>query len=383
MASRSPDKNLLPLFYEGDIVTGTVSVDLKSKEPIREISVTLQGLILGAGQDLEPYTFLSVPETLWAQTNGKISGTYSWTFSINIPREVVIPGNAQTPPRSYPLPPRFSERGSQAHIDYRIVVSVRRRRFSADSTLFTPIVYLPYSIAGVPSLKRQAAYRAGVLPPGPRADPEGWKILPSCETIGKLLSTRSVSTSIHCRLAIAMPLSYAASTCIPIHVSLRTGEPHVAELLTRDSILVQLVRKLDIQDFTATRRSMSFHDVMSEGVFWPAPDDRTAPGERHFFGEIPLRKKLTSSFDFSKLSVNYKVALFPVRAPQYTVASPDEPLLSEPIEITLRNPHGISPRSYSPPESPLSSGLSPYHRDASRRYERSSYLGFPSVGGFD
>lgn len=90
--------------------------------------------ILGAGQDLEPYTFLSVPETLWAQENGKISGTYSWSFSINVPHEVDIPGNAQTPAKSYPLPPRFSERGSQAHIDYRIVVSVRRRRFSADST---------------------------------------------------------------------------------------------------------------------------------------------------------------------------------------------------------------------------------------------------------
>lgn len=41
MASRSPDKNLLPLFYEGDIITGTVSLYLKSKEPIREISVTV------------------------------------------------------------------------------------------------------------------------------------------------------------------------------------------------------------------------------------------------------------------------------------------------------------------------------------------------------
>ena len=174
---------------------------------------------MGAGQDLEPYTFLSVSEPLWAQTNGKISGTYSWSFSINVPREVVIPGTAQTPEKSYPLPPRFSERGSQAHIDYRIVVSVRRRRFSADSTyaftffharmatdlsdlrLFTPIVYLPYSIAGVPSPKRQMAYRSGVLPPGPSADPEGWKLLPSCETIGKLQSARSVSISIHCRVS--------------------------------------------------------------------------------------------------------------------------------------------------------------------------------------
>lgn len=277
-----------------------------------------------------------------------------------MPREVVIPGNSQTPAKSYPLPPRFSERGSQAHIDYRIVVSVRRRRFSADSTyaspssihtwritapafrLFTPIVYLPYSIAGVPSLKRQGAYRSGTLPPGPRADPDGWKTLPICETIGKLLSARSASTSIHCRVSSQMQLtvrrrltsaadsfpsraryapsvhwhdnqygrlrmtqlSYAASTCIPLHVSLHAADSRVADLLTQDSILVQLVRTMDIQDFTPTRRAMSFHDVMSEGVFWPAPDDRATPGERRFFGEIPLRKKLTSSFDFAKLSVN-------------------------------------------------------------------------------
>ena len=89
---------------------------------------------MGAGQDLEPYTFLSVSEPLWAQTSGKIAGTYSWTFSISVPREVNISGNTQTPAKSYSLPPRFSERGSQAHIDYRIAVFVRRRRFSADST---------------------------------------------------------------------------------------------------------------------------------------------------------------------------------------------------------------------------------------------------------
>lgn len=41
MGSRSPDKSLLPLFYEGDVISGTVSLDLKSKEPIREISVTV------------------------------------------------------------------------------------------------------------------------------------------------------------------------------------------------------------------------------------------------------------------------------------------------------------------------------------------------------
>ena len=104
-------------------------------------------------------------------------------------------------------------------------------------------------------------------------------------------------------------LSFAANTCIPLHVSLKAADPQAMDLLTRDSILVQLVRTLNIQDFTPTRRSMTFHDVMGEGVFWPAPGHRASPGEKCFFGEIPLRKKLTSSFDFSKLSVNVVISI--------------------------------------------------------------------------
>lgn len=94
------------------------------------------------------------------------------------------------------------------------------RLITPDLRLFTPIVYLPYSIAGVPSLKRQMAYRSGVLPPGPSADPEGWKNLPVCETIGKLQSARPASISIHCRVSSRLSLALLGSLTLAMYSSL-------------------------------------------------------------------------------------------------------------------------------------------------------------------
>jgi hypothetical protein len=98
----------------------------------------IQGQILGAGQDLETYTFLNQSLSLWSQPTGKLAGTHSWPFSLTPPRDVTVPvaATASHPAShaTYQLPPRFSERGSQAHVDYKVVVTVRRRRFSVDST---------------------------------------------------------------------------------------------------------------------------------------------------------------------------------------------------------------------------------------------------------
>ena len=107
----------------------------------------LQGQVLGAGQDQEPYTFLDMTQSIWAQPNGKLNGAHSWAFSISPPREVTVPSASYSSPMTYPLPPKFSERGSQAHVDYKIVVTVRRRRFSVDST-YAHIV-LPFHVPAV------------------------------------------------------------------------------------------------------------------------------------------------------------------------------------------------------------------------------------------
>ena len=96
---------------------------------------------------------------------------------------------------------------------------------------------------------------------------------------------------------------------------------------------MQLVRTLYINDFTPTRRSMSFHDVIAEGVFWPVPSDCGALGTRTLFGEIPLRKKLTPSFAFSKLSIQVRGTFYTVRPYSYT---PDDNSI-----LSYSTPYGL------------------------------------------
>jgi hypothetical protein len=113
-------------------------------------------------------------------------------------------------------------------------------------------------------------------------------------------------------LIMSFQLSFAANTCIPLFIALNSQTEGVS--LTHTSIIVQLVRTLYVHDFTPTRRGMSFHDVMAEGVFWPENAGSTAASSssgssassgttRVLYGELPLRKKLTPSFTFSKLSI--------------------------------------------------------------------------------
>ena len=160
--SHSPSSNLLPLFYEHDIITGSVFLDLTKPESIRDIDITvsvstialssivvyahtmrgkipwggnvwyqLQAGATGVGQRLD--IFLEKSQTLWSQSSGKLQGHYSWPFLIDLPREVTIATsrNSQT---VFSLPPRFSERGSLSHIEYKLTMTVRRGFLAVNST---------------------------------------------------------------------------------------------------------------------------------------------------------------------------------------------------------------------------------------------------------
>jgi hypothetical protein len=161
--SRSPSSNMLPLFYEHDVITGSVSLDLTKPDNIRDIDVTvsvstfilhsivvypynrayriscggnlshqLQAGATGVGQRLE--IFLEKSQTLWSQPSGKMQGHYSWPFLIDLPQEVTIATSNNSQTTTFPLPPRFSERGSLAQIEYQLIVTVRRGFLAVNST---------------------------------------------------------------------------------------------------------------------------------------------------------------------------------------------------------------------------------------------------------
>jgi Arrestin (or S-antigen), N-terminal domain len=81
------------------------------------------------GQEEE--LFLNVTKPIWtpaSSSEGKVVGQHTFPFSIVIPRDVMIAPVPKAAPKSFPLPPTFSERASPAYIDYRLFVTVRRGR---------------------------------------------------------------------------------------------------------------------------------------------------------------------------------------------------------------------------------------------------------------
>ncbi len=78
----------------------------------------------------ESTTFLEISRTL-ANPSGKLSGQVSYPFKFVLPDDVTIRESNWA--MVYPVPPRFHEKGVM-YIDYKIVVTVRRGRFSADNS---------------------------------------------------------------------------------------------------------------------------------------------------------------------------------------------------------------------------------------------------------
>jgi hypothetical protein len=81
------------------------------------------------GQEEE--LFLDITESVWtpaSPSEGKVVGQHAFPFSITIPRDVNVAPVPKAAPKSFLLPPTFSERASPAYIDYRLFVTVRRGR---------------------------------------------------------------------------------------------------------------------------------------------------------------------------------------------------------------------------------------------------------------
>ena len=62
------------------------------------------------------------------QTSGKLGGKHSHSFEFQFPTDVLVPDEAV----HFILPPKFHEKGI-LYIDYKIIVMVRRGKFSLDN----------------------------------------------------------------------------------------------------------------------------------------------------------------------------------------------------------------------------------------------------------
>ena len=98
----------------------------------------------------EEEVFLDITEPVWtpaSESEGRLVGQHRFPFSITLPRDATIAPVPQAAPKSFMLPPTFSERASPAYIDYRLFVTVRRGRLRVDKQCVSRLACaIPYAL---------------------------------------------------------------------------------------------------------------------------------------------------------------------------------------------------------------------------------------------
>ena len=169
-----------PLYFDRDVVEGSVHLNLDNPQHILAVSVVVRAQHLAAGVDRPP--FLQLTQHLWSSateepedggptrkpSSGKLSGHHSWPFALKLPSEIVIQKDGA--PMVFPLPPSCSPKGLPAYIDYKIQVIVRRPALRVDN------LYVLHSLAPLSAgshlataLRPRSSIFPGHAPRDPRA----------------------------------------------------------------------------------------------------------------------------------------------------------------------------------------------------------------------
>ncbi|KAF7976619.1 hypothetical protein HWV62_2292 [Athelia sp. TMB] len=362
--SRSASPTSLPLYFEKDVITGRVELDLDKPETIKGVIVSVKGCITVVGQNEE--SFLDITHDIWNTTLGhptdekaspsKLNGKFSWPFTIHLPGGV---SSQESKGRgAFALPPSFSERASTVFIDYKIAVTIKRPALKVNShSLAFSFNYMPITKPRpIPPLRR-AAYEQGTPLVGPEGDPEGWIILPAYKYAGVAFDSRK--TEVKCKLAIANPLTYSLASPIPVLLRLTSTDTQALDLLAVPSaIRLHLVRAITLgahaaSENAALRGKSSSRTSSARAAFWPSTAGKPETGIRILEGEIDVKKTIKPSFVFPKCAMRYTVELLPFDAPGFVFAgSPLEPLISQPVSIVTASMHGVEPHFYAPPGYP-------------------------------
>ncbi|KAF8806268.1 hypothetical protein BYT27DRAFT_7339440 [Phlegmacium glaucopus] len=341
--SLSSDRRV-PHFTEDDVIRGDLELNLDPPQNINSISLSLRGRITTNFYVNGSYTFLEQPITSWDRNDGdprsmyftpettikkfegKLSGQYTWPFTLTFPKEVTIRGQHQYLSKAYPTPRSFLERGTNGSVQYDLVLRVTHGLLRADSKLNVEIVYVPDITPEPFSLLREAAYRENTRLQGPDDDPEGWFTLPHANIHGKLFSSDQ-HAHLRCTVSLAKPHCYPRGSVIPCHISIHSTNTEALDILANHrSVRVCLVRRIHFHEVPKQAHSRKQHfptangnqvppgvieqvETIERAVWWPTNSDE--PDTRCLEGELHLNQELQPSSQFLLFKVSYTVELYP------------------------------------------------------------------------
>ncbi|KIJ93581.1 hypothetical protein K443DRAFT_684471 [Laccaria amethystina LaAM-08-1] len=355
-----------PRFFGSDPVAGTIDLDIETPLTVNSITISLRGRVITSFLDGGSYTFIDHRIPIWhrcGSADGKLVGTYSWPFSFPFPQEVSIPGRSKT----FPAPQTFLERGTNANVQYDLVLHITHGLPRPDSKLQTGVVYVPDIKPGPSSLLSQQAYRDGRIAPPPHLDPAGWLTLPKVLIRGQLLGH---DVGLECLLSLANPQCYTRGTIIPLHIRIHTQDALALDTLASHKMInVKLVRRVhfsqDAAQYAAKLAKIAelIEDVEDvERAVWRAPLDdgpQEGPNVRRYSGEIHLRKELQPSCDFLPFRVSYFVELHSFDPSVFKLSPSYDPairhLALHPVRIGTLLADGPAPVPFTKPSLGLTS----------------------------
>ncbi|KAJ7726539.1 hypothetical protein B0H16DRAFT_1592562 [Mycena metata] len=359
--SSAPTPAALPTFLEGDKITGSLELNLPRGEKISGASILVCGEVTTGAHTREKFLDISVP--LWSRASGNtpspaLPGDCRWTFSVPIPKDVVLP-DFERPGgvRSYTLPQTFLERSARVSAHYFISAKIARSFFREDDELQTMFVYVPALRPGPPSMLRQLAYQENMHIPGPDIDGDGWETLPAVTVKGTVFNDRAIE--VQCVLSLSKPLSYTRGSSIPCSITYLCRDPQALNLLcTPRSIDVRLQRQVNYHTSlsrtgswageAAPFRSASENEDSGRAVWWQV-DNGPRHGEfvKTFHGEIWLAKTLKPTSAISHFAVTYFVVAMPFEVTGFSSADTG-PLIRQEVNVGTIFAKGPRPRSYAP-----------------------------------
>ncbi|KIM40547.1 hypothetical protein M413DRAFT_412501 [Hebeloma cylindrosporum] len=360
-------------YLEGAPLKGRVRLTLDKPDAILSVVVSVQGQFITGANEGEQLTFLHISKTLWSQSegdprsgnspaggsssvapstppkfSGKIQGDYTWPFSIDLPKEVLVPCGNRNEPQVFTLPETFNERHTRASITYDVSVRFVRTKLRADHRIaakfgFIPIIRPP----PFPPLRRLAYQEESPLL-GPIGDPDGWHSMDPIKIKARTLNNRHIL--IDCTLFLAKPLSYTRGSVIPISLRLIGDDHQALDMLSSPKAIVARLRRR-IKYHHKSVESLAWRDSLDHSqlaLWWPSAEQSEQRGVRYVNGELHLRADIKPTAAMASFRIEYSVVLFSFDSPGLDLGS-TEMLIEQPVNIVTAFASGPRARMYAPP----------------------------------
>ncbi|TFK27773.1 hypothetical protein FA15DRAFT_665995 [Coprinopsis marcescibilis] len=363
-----------PTFVEGMAISGRVELDLDRPQTINEVSVAVKGSLISIENSGDQQLFfLNVQKTIWSPAMGdpypsqespnsspstvghasRLSGSYEWQFSVDLPREVVLPYGPRKQLGVFKLPQTFMERHARATICYEVALRIRRGRLKPDYRVNLTFGYIPLIRPERPSILRQYAYQEHNQIPSPDIDLDGWHSSDLFKVKGRLFGR---SATVECILSVATPLCFTRGTAVPISLLLKSDDVQALDLLSSPKSVVCRLRRV-IKYHAGQEKSvepLAWKDGLEDSqsaLWWPCAEvDANTRHRRRLSGELHLRKDLKPTTAIGGFRIEYSVAFFSFDALAFDALDKDtQPLASVPVEIATMYAKGPHPRMYAPP----------------------------------